>query len=103
MSKYRNIPTDGYSSRKEARRAAELKILERIGDIQNLREQVVYVLAPSVVRKGRKRPPVRYIADFVYMQAGKEIVEDVKGISTPMYRMKAHLMKHLFDIDILET
>ena len=74
MSKYRNIPTDGYSSRKEARRAAELKILERIGDIQNLREQVVYVLAPSVVRKGRKRPPVRYIADFVYMQAGKEIV-----------------------------
>src|SRR6185436_15002549 len=43
-SKYKNEKTDGYASKKEARRAAELKLMEKSGRIRNLREQVVYEL-----------------------------------------------------------
>ena len=102
-SKYKNVKTDGYSSKKEAKRAAELRLMERAGAIKDLREQVEYVLAPSVVRKGRKRPPVRYFADFVYIENDKLVVEDVKGLKTPVYNLKAHLMKHIWGIDIRET
>lgn len=120
-SKYKNIKTDGYSSKKEAKRAGELKLLERAGHISGLREQVVYVLAPSVVIGGRKRPELRYIADFVYCKkkpdeirivdgiqqkiewVEKTIVEDTKGVRTPAYRIKRHLMKSVHNIDILET
>ena len=58
MSKYKAVKTDGYSSKKEAKRAAELKLMERAGHISGLREQVAYVLAPSVVIQGRKRPGI---------------------------------------------
>jgi|SRR3972149_6263668 len=113
VSKYRAIKTNGYASKREAARAEELKILERAGRITGLREQVVYVLAPSVVIQGRKRPPVRYIADFVYWEIdpkrkdqfpnGKWVTEDVKGVKTAVYVMKRHLMKSVHGIDILET
>ena len=103
MSKYGAIKTNGYHSKKEAKRAEELKILQRIGDISELKEQVVFILAPSVVRKGRKRPPVKYIADFTYTENGKHIVEDVKGMKTSMYNLKAHLMMAVHGIDIKET
>ena len=112
MSKYRNIKTNGYSSKREAARAAELKLMERAGHISGLREQVVYVLAPSVVIQGRKRPELRYVADFVYWEipkartgwaGGKEIIEDVKGILTPVYRIKRHLMMSVHGIEIRET
>lgn len=81
----------------------ELSLLERSGRIQSLREQVVYVIVPSCVVQGRKRPPIRYIADFVYIQDGKEVVEDCKGMRTDVYRIKRHIMKALLGIDIFET
>ena len=102
-SKYKAIPTDGHASKKEAKRAAELKLLQRAGIISDLREQVVYELAPSVVRKGRKRPPVRYVADFVYVEDGKEVTEDCKGFRTQIYALKAHLMMSVHGIEIKET
>ena len=62
---------------------------------------------------GRKRPELRYVADFVYweidqarkndFQNGKWIVEDVKGILTPVYRIKRHLMMSVHGIEIRET
>lgn len=109
MSKYKAIPTNGYSSKKEAKRAAELHLLQRAGHISGLREQVVYVLAPSVVIGGRKRPELRYVADFVYFdldKLGKDkalTVEDVKGVRTPVYRIKRHLMMSVHGIEIRET
>ena len=103
MSKYRSIKTNGYASKREAKRAGELKMLERAGHITGLREQVVFVLAQSVIIQGRKRPPLRYIADFVYFEGATEIVEDVKGVVTESYRIKRHLMMSVFDIEIRET
>jgi hypothetical protein len=107
QSKYKNIKTDGYSSKKEANRAAELRLLERAGHISGLREQVAYMLAPSVIIQGRKRPEMKYVADFVYFDrfktSGDPVVEDCKGFRTPVYKLKRHLMKSLYNIDILET
>jgi hypothetical protein len=112
-NKYNAVKTNGYASKRESSRADALKLLQRAGLITELREQVVYVLAPSVVIQGRKRPPLRYIADFVYWEIdqmrknefpnGKFIVEDVKGKITDGYRIKRHLMKSVHGIDILET
>lgn len=113
MNKFKNIKTNGYDSKKEAHRANELHLLQKAGLIKDLREQVVYVLAPAVVINGRKRPPLRYFADFVYVEvepiAGGEIkytqiVEDVKGgILTEGFKIKRHLMMAVHSIAIRET
>jgi len=103
MSKYKAVRTGKYASKREAKRAEELKLLERAGEISGLREQVVYELIKSVVVQGRKRPPIRYVADFVYWLDGKQITEDVKGMRTDIYRLKRHLMMAVYGIEILET
>lgn len=107
--KFRNVKTlvDGipFDSRAEARRFRALVAMEQAGFITNLRRQVKFELVPSVRLFGSKRatPALRYIADFVYERDGKTVVEDVKGVLTPVYKIKRHLMKYVFNIDILET
>lgn len=103
MSKYGNIKTAGYASKREATRAQELKILERIGDISELREQVAFEIAPAVVLGGRKRPARKYVADFVYLKDGRQVVEDVKGIRTDVYTLKRHLMMAVHGIEVVEV
>lgn len=105
MKKYRNIKTeiDGikFDSLKESKRYSVLKLLERGKVISELQLQVAFELAPNVIIQGRKRTPIRYIADFVYMENGKQIIEDVKGVLTDIYKLKRHLMK-LKGYDITE-
>lgn len=82
-----------FDSRREFARYLELALHERVGQISDLRRQVVFELAPAVVIQGRKRPALRYMADFVYRDgAGKTVIEDVKGKLTEGYRIKRHLM-----------
>lgn len=92
-----------YDSKAEALRAVSLRLELSVGAISDLRYQVAYELAQSVIVAGRKRPPLRYVADFVYIRDGVEVVEDVKGMVTAVYRIKRHLMKSVHGIDILET
>jgi hypothetical protein len=107
MSKYgaKKTTIDGitFSSKAEANRYLQLIMLGKAKKITDLQLQVKYELAPSVVIQGRKRPPIRYVADFVYMQDGKQVTEDVKGMETPVYRLKRHLMATVHGIEILET
>lgn len=82
-----------FDSKREFARYLELALHERVGQISDLRRQVVFELAPAVVIQSRKRPALRYIADFVYQDgAGKAVIEDVKGKLTEGYRIKRHLM-----------
>lgn len=92
-----------FDSLHEYKRYKTLQALEAAGEITELRRQVSYKLAPSVIINGRKHTSRKYIADFVYIKDGKEVVEDAKGFLTEMYRFKRHLMKWLYDIDIYET
>lgn len=107
MAKYNNKKTvvDGhkFDSRKEAIRYQFLKKMEDIKHISNLQLQVSYELAPSVILDGRKKPALKYKADFVYEHNGKTVVEDVKGFVTAVYRIKKHLMKAIHNIDIVEV
>ena len=103
MNKYRNTPTNGYASKREAKRAADLKLLEKAGQISDLQEQVDFVLAPAVTLDGRQKPKIKYRADFVYIQDGKKVIEDCKGYRTPVYRLKRHLMLSVLGLEVRET
>ncbi len=88
MTKYRNKKTNGYDSKKEAKRADELKLLERAKVISNLEKQVAFELQPSFKADGKTERAIKYIADFKYSKDGTEVVEDVKGFKTDVYKIK---------------
>ncbi len=100
--KYKNRKTtaDGilFDSAKEAGRYQELKLLERAGMIHDLRRQVKFELIPKC---GKERPCC-YIADFVYTEGGRTVIEDVKGVRTKEYIIKRKLMNWRYDIQIRE-
>ena len=103
MSKYGNIKTrtsDGilHDSIKEANRWCELNLLLRAGKIQDLQRQVKYELIPK--QDGERA--VSYIADFVYTENGKKVVEDVKGMRTKEYKLKKKMMLYFHGIKIRE-
>lgn len=107
MSKYFNkkIRVDGvwYDSKAEYARWIDLVNQQNNGEIQNLQRQVTFILAPAVVLKGRKKPALKYKADFAYTKNGIPVVEDKKGCVTDAYMIKKHLMKSVHNIEILET
>jgi hypothetical protein len=81
MRKYRNKPCviDGirFDSKAEARRYQELELLQRGRQIRDLKRQVTFALY------GKNGAAIcRYRADFMYEEAGKHVVEDVKGVAT---------------------
>jgi hypothetical protein len=112
-----------FDSRKEARRYQELLLLERAGAIQNLRMQEKFLLIPSqyetietgeYYKTGAKKgiaktkevcieKAVVYVADFVYMENGKLVVEDTKGIKTKDYIIKRKLLLWTHGIRIKEV
>lgn len=108
-SKYRNEKTNGYASRKEAKRAAELKYLQKAGVIRNLREQVLFVLIPK--QEGERA--CSYIADFAYdedartpmqeTRTWRPVVEDCKGFKTDVFIVKRKLMLMVHGIRVRET
>lgn len=104
-NKYYAEKSGGYASRKEHRRANELKLMQRAGIISDLREQVAYEIIPTQRDTSGKiiERACSYIADFVYIdKEGNLIVEDTKGMRTDVYRIKRKLMLHIHGIKILE-
>ena len=99
MSKYHSIRTGKHASRKEARRAQELSLLEKIGEISDLEEQVRFELIPK--QDGER--PVTYTADFRYKEKGQIVVEDSKGVRTQQYVIRRKLMQFIHGIKIRET
>ena len=95
------VELDGkkFDSRKEANRYCELKILQRAGKISDLKLQVPFVL----IDKSDKGRAIRYIADFVYIEQGHTVVEDVKGVKTDVYKLKKRLMAERYGIEIVEV
>ena len=107
-----------FDSRKEARRYCELLLLVNGNYIKNLQRQVKYVLIPAqyeVVErydksgkrlKDSKKLVERecsYVADFVYEEDGKTVVEDTKGMKTKDYIIKRKLMLQVHGIRVREV
>jgi hypothetical protein len=109
LHKYHAQPTevDGlrFASKKEAKRWGELSLLQRAGEIRDLKRQVRYDLCVNDIKI------CSYIADFTYHEhrrvrssvGASFVVEDTKGVRTPLYSLKAKLMKAIHGITIRET
>ena len=92
-SKYRNVKTttrDGlvFDSKREAERWHVLKQFEKTGVITELRRQVKFPLYCPNESSLKIAQVAVYIADFVYIDKGKRVVEDAKGLKTQMYSLK---------------
>lgn len=124
MQKYRNKKTkhDGkvFDSIAEMKRYKELKLLERAGQIKELRMQVKYVLIPPqyekvwdekkhIWKRGKcLERECSYVADFVYWSVPdcKDVVEDVKSEITrkkESYIIKRKLMLYIHRIRVNEV
>lgn len=96
QGKYRNIKAEYngevFDSRKEMRRAVALSILERAGQVKDVRRQVKFVLQEAFEYRGERIREISYIADFVYydVSEGCWVVEDVK---TPATRTETYKVK----------
>ena len=127
----RSITIDGikFDSRREGNRYCELKLLQRAGKISNLELQKRYELIPAHYetvetgeyykvgsKKGQpktkrvcKELAVDYVADFVYEENGKTIVEDSKGFRDPssatykVFVIKRKLMLWKYGIFVKEV
>lgn len=103
-SKYHNVKTvvDGitFDSKAEAKRYGELKLMEKAGVITTPELQKKYPIVINGIHI------CNYIADFVYINTEgrklKLIVEDTKGMRTPVYNLKKKLMKAVHNIDVVE-
>lgn len=98
--KYHNHKTliDGitFDSKKESERYLVLKQMQKDGVISHLDLQKKFVIVPKANNNPRTR---YYIADFFYIENGKEIIEDVKSPITkknPVYSLKKALMLYLY-------
>lgn len=92
-----------FDSKREADRYLVLKSMEEDGTIENLRRQVRYELVPAFDVDGKHYRPVFYVADFVYRENGHEVIEDVKGVVTDVYRLKRKLVAYRYGMSIRET
>ncbi len=102
-SKYGNKFTivDGirFDSKAEAKRWGELKLLERANQISDLERQYRFKLAIG------EQLIATYVADFRYFDRAKSewVVEDVKGVRTAEFKIKAKLMKALHRVEVVEV
>jgi hypothetical protein len=101
-SKYgnRKVERDGYKfdSIAEANHYVDLKLRLDAGDITDLELQPVFPLVVNGVIVAQ------YRADFSYVDAdGVRHVEDVKGVRTSTYRLKAKMVRAIYGIEIEEV
>lgn len=105
--KYGNIKTAGSDSKAEARRIAVLKLMERAGEISDLRTQVKYELIPAQYIGGKcVERAVTYYADAAYLDKdGRPVVEDIKtkATITPQYVIKRKLMLWVHGVQVVEV
>ena len=114
-SKYKAVKTtiDGitFDSKKEAKRYTELKLLEKTGMITHLELQPEYQITINGAKICKYKADFRYFTvraennERSYNSKGEwqtptmtgdkegQIVEDVKGFKTPIYRLKKKLVE----------
>lgn len=120
-SKYGNkkVKANGrvFDSGTERSRYYTLQVLEKAGDISNLRLQVPFEIIPAIyetveVQLKTKTKQVQklvqrathYVADFVYKDKdGNMVVEDSKGFRTKEYLLKKKMMRAFLGITIKEV
>lgn len=110
-SKYGAVKTtvDGvtFASKAEARRYQELRLLEKAGEVTELELQPKFPIYVSINGRSRHmgdKPVCTYVADFRYRfgPTGILMIEDVKGMKTPVYRLKKKMVEAQYGVEIIE-
>jgi hypothetical protein len=100
-SKYGNrfviVGGEFFHSEGEYKRACDLRLEERAGEISNLKRQEPFIVKCAGVLM------FTWYADFTYTRQGAKIVEDFKGFPTPVYKLKKKFVEALFQIKIFES
>jgi hypothetical protein len=91
-----------FDSKREARRYQDLVLMQRAGLISDLvfdKKELRFDLTVNGKKVGR------YSADFIYMENGQRIVEDVKSPAsrTEAYMLRKRLMEAIHGINIREV
>ena len=80
-----------FDSKLEAARYKQLKLMEKAGQLTNLE------LQPKFPCEVNGKKICTYISDFRYtLKNGKEVVEDVKGVETAVFKLKKKLVEALY-------
>ncbi len=103
-NKYNAVKTEyngvKYDSKKEASRAFTLDVLRKAKGndrVLNIERQVSYDLIVNNIKIAR------YVLDFKITYSDRVVHEDVKGVLTPVYKLKKKLMKAIHGIDIIDV
>jgi hypothetical protein len=98
LTKYHNKPTTTihgrFDSRGEAARYAELVLLERAGEITDLRRQVALYLhgRDGVVTYPSGRV-AKVVVDYAYKENGVQVYSDYKGCQTPLSKLQHAILR----------
>lgn len=102
--KFRAVQTDcghcarPHPSKAEARRCGELHWLQDTGAIRNLEREPAFPVTINDIKV------FTYRADFRYFTADEWVVEDVKGLLTPIYKLKKKIVEaHYPGVKIVEV
>jgi len=99
---YDNIKFD---SKAELSRYKELKILEKIGEINSLEVHPRYKIMDKVSHNGKTYRARHYTADFRYKRGEKiTVVEEVKNnhnAKEPAYRLRMHRFLELYGNELI--
>jgi hypothetical protein len=90
----RKTEIDGvtFDSKREAQRYVKLKARAAAGEIHALQLQPRFELQPSFKgANGKTIRAIHYVADFQYVENGRVIVEDAKGMETAVFKLKRKL------------
>lgn len=104
--KFNAEPTDvdgfRFASQREAGRYVTLAIEQRVGDIRGLEIQPQFAL--HVHRPDGVLVCIgRYVADFAYERNGQRVIEDAKGMRTPLYTWKRNHVTAEYGITVVEV
>jgi hypothetical protein len=78
-----------FASAREAEHYQCLKLAQQRGWIADLELQPRFLLQPRLkLPSGKTQRSIVYVADFRFVRNGKIVVVDVKGMETPVFRMK---------------
>lgn len=83
-----------FASHAEGRRYVALKMLERVGQITNLELQPAFPIIVNGIKVAVWK------GDFAFFDGNRRRVIDVKGFSTPLFKLKRRLVEALYSIQI---
>ena len=89
-----NIDGITFDSKAEAHRYSELKIMQAGRLIYDLE------LQPEFHHMINGQKMFTYRADFKYIEHGRDVIEDVKGVCTPIFNLKRRIIQAEFGIEI---